>query len=220
MALILNIDSSTKTASVSLSENGEIVQFAENHIQKDHSAFLHQAIKEIMTRQKVGFNQLSAIAATHGPGSYTGLRVGMATAKGLCYAASLPLILVGTLPCIAKAAVNKAESIHDLFCAMLDARRMEVFTALYNNELNEVIPPSALILDADSFKNYTEKKIIFAGDGVEKFQKISTATNWEYYPQINIVQSLAQLSFQYFNNREFASLAYSTPFYLKEFQST
>lgn len=218
MAKILNIDSSTKLASVSLAEDGNILLSKFNGNQKDHSAFLHPAIKDVMAELGVRFDQLAAISVTGGPGSYTGLRVGLSTAKGLCYAKNLPLILVGTLPCIAHAAALLEKDEEAWYTAMVDARRMEVFTATYNYQLEEILAPSAQILGADSFTNFPNKKIIFSGDGSAKFQKTTTIHGSKFYPEIDVTQSLAQLSFQYCTQKKFSSIAYSEPFYLKEFQ--
>ena len=219
MAFILNLDASAKKATVSLASDGHILGERKNDIQKDHSTFLHTAILDLMTELSISFSQLNAIAVTHGPGSYTGLRVGLSTAKGLCYASGLPLILVGSLPCIAYFAIQKINNKQAQYCAMIDARRMEVFTAMYNHQLMEKLPPQALILNKNSFSEYAGEKIIFAGEGASKFEMISELKDAEFIIETDVTQSLAQLSFRSFEKKEFVSLAYSEPLYIKEFQS-
>src|ERR1051325_9884884 len=143
MALILNIDTAIETASICLSEDKNVLKFAINENQKDHAAWLSVAIKTLMKEAGIQLNQLNTIAVTIGPGSYTGLRVGLSAAKGLCYALNIPLITIGTLEMMAMAA--KEEPV-DLLCPMIDARRLEVFTAVYNKKMEEVRSPHSLIL--------------------------------------------------------------------------
>jgi len=220
MAIILNIDTATKTASVSLAENGEVICTQKNDIQKNHAGFLHTAIKEMMDQKKTGFNQIDAIAITSGPGSYTGLRVSFSSAKGICYASGLPFILIDSLACIACAAIKTTNNPEALYCAMIDARRMEVFTATYNHELNLMLLPEAMILNNRSFSNYANRKMVFAGDGAEKFKPVTELKKTIFLNNIDVTQALAQLSFQSFLKQEFADLAYSEPQYLKEFQAS
>src|ERR1700761_8249865 len=140
MSLILNIDTATETAHLSIAKNGTVLQQLFNEDQKGHAAFLQPAIKKILAEQSLLINEIDAIAVTEGPGSYTGLRIGMASAKGLSYALRKPLITVNTLEAMARSAVdvlarNPIDSKEILLCPMIDARRMEVFTAIYNMEL-------------------------------------------------------------------------------------
>ena len=174
MSLILNIDTAITTASISISIDGNILGEAFNTEQRDHGAFIQPAIQSIAKNKGISLTELSAVAVVAGPGSYTGLRVGMASAKGLCYALGKPLITIGTLEMLAYQAISQANINQNdmpiLFCPMIDARRMEVFTAVYDKNLNTILSPSALIIDKDSFANLLlNNKIIFFGDGADKF---------------------------------------------------
>jgi tRNA threonylcarbamoyladenosine biosynthesis protein TsaB len=221
MSLILNIDSATETAQVGLANGGDILQSLHNESQKDHAAFLQTAIQELLKTTAVSLRDIDAVAVTAGPGSYTGLRVGMASAKGLCYALNKPLIAVNTLEVLtvdAQFQLNNHK--HILFCPMIDARRMEVFTALYNADLTEIFPPAATILQKDSFLNYLHKnKIIFFGNGSIKWKAICNNVNASFTDPLNISQAMASLSYSYFLKKKFSNLPYTEPFYLKEFQN-
>src|SRR5215208_5364975 len=138
MSFILNIDTALETASVSLANNGRMLQSLVSESQKDHASWLHPAIKILLEKQGIGMDQLVAVGVSNGPGSYTGLRVGLSTAKGFCYALNIPLITIGTLKLMAFSARDEAE---DLICPMIDARRMEVYTAIYTGEMAELIKP-------------------------------------------------------------------------------
>ena len=219
MALILNIDTALDTASVCLAKDNTILQQSINENQKDHAGWLHAAIAELL--QNAGYipKDLEAVAVSIGPGSYTGLRVGLASAKGLCYALNIPLIAISTLKLIAFAVQKEAES-GDLICPMIDARRMEVFTALYDHELVEKASPSAMLIDATSFSEILNaQKIIFCGNGSKKLQKIISNSHAKFSEIDAGASNLAQLSSNCFRNREFADLAYTDPTYIKEFYS-
>jgi len=218
MSLILNIDTSTEIAMVCLSENGFVITDRVNTNQKDHASFLHVAICELLKKQGLELKALSAIAVTEGPGSYTGLRVGLSTAKGLCYALDKPLILISSLEIIANDARNKYKEANLLFCPMIDARRMEVFTGLYDHDLRILVKPSAKILDKDFLSNYlNDEKIVFSGNGSMKFQAIMGNKNAIFFETNNLSFSISQISTDRFNSSIFSDLAHSDPQYLKEF---
>ena len=218
MSLILNIDTSTEIAMVCLSENGIVISEMVNTNQKDHASFLHVAILELLKKQGIELKSLSAIAVTEGPGSYTGLRVGLSTAKGLCYALDKPLILISSLEVIANDARNNYNESKYLFCPMIDARRMEVFTGLYDHDLRILVNPSATILEKDFLSNYLqEKTIVFSGNGSMKFQTILDNKNAIFFETNNLSSSISQLSQVKFNSSIFNNLAHSGPQYLKEF---
>jgi tRNA threonylcarbamoyladenosine biosynthesis protein TsaB len=175
MSLLLNIDTATSNASVCISKSGETIAISDNDNQKEHATFLHVAIQALFTEASIQISAIDAIAITSGPGSYTGLRVAMAAAKGLCFALNKPLIAVNTLQVMAYAAkeyLNTEDTLHAnaLLCPMVDARRMEVFTALYNVNLQEIRPPCALILENTSFNMWENNEIYFFGSGSEKFK--------------------------------------------------
>jgi tRNA threonylcarbamoyladenosine biosynthesis protein TsaB len=215
VSYILNIDTAVQTASVCLAENEKSIGLKINPSQKDHAAWLHVAIEELLKEKNLVLNQLNAIAVSSGPGSYTGLRVSMAAAKGLCYALQIPLITINTLQMMAAAAVN---STSDLLCPMIDARRMEVFTAVFDSSLKEIIPATNLILTETSFQDLLEQnKIRFFGNGSKKFQSISKNTNGIFEVIDATAEYMVQLSFQRLKEQAFADLAYAEPFYGKEF---
>lgn len=218
MAILLNIDTATDIASVSIAENGKVLVFKENAIQKDHATFLHPAIQNILQQAGMEINQLNAIAVTGGPGSYTGLRVGMASAKGLCYALNKPFICINTLEAMALSGIMHHPNSEYYYCPMIDARRMEVFTALYKNNLQNIVPASAIILSEQFLQNeLLNNHIVFFGSGAEKWKKIVNHSNCIFWEQSNLYKALAQLSFEKFFENNFTELAHSQPFYAKEF---
>ena len=148
MSYIINIDTATATAHVSIAQDGKLLQALQNESQKDHGAFVQTAIQQLLKAAALSFVDIDAIAVTAGPGSYTGLRVGLASAKGLCYALNKPLLTLNTLEVLTTAAKkfsNNQQGV--LYCPMIDARRMEVFTALYTDTLTALVPPCAMILN-------------------------------------------------------------------------
>ena len=217
MALILHIDTAVKSASVCLSDDELVLGEMTNPSEKDSAACLHLAIQALLEIHKLQATRLAAIAVSAGPGSYTGLRVGMATAKGLSYALNIPLIAINTLQLMAASVPDPST---DLLCPMIDARRMEVFTALYDTQLNEVMAPTNLIVDESAFLNWLEKQTIsFFGNGSEKAQVMINHHSGKF---INVKTSAADmlaLSLVKFRRQEFADLAYSEPFYGKDFHS-
>ena len=218
MALILNLDTSAESASVSIAENGSILLHQENNVQKDHAAFLHLAIKEIAEKINIQLKDLDGIAVTEGPGSYTGLRVAMATAKGLCYTLNKPFITINTLEAMAFSAIQQINDPGYLYCPMIDARRMEVFTALYDKNMKILLPPSAIVL-SESFleKELNEYKIVFTGSGINKWEALKPDIRSIFIPEIKIFQSIAHMSYQKFIDENFTELAHSQPLYIKEF---
>jgi tRNA threonylcarbamoyladenosine biosynthesis protein TsaB len=218
MALILNIDTATETASVSLAEDGHIARLVTNAIQKEHASFLHIAIQEVLQQSGKKMTDMDAIAVTAGPGSYTGLRVGMASAKGLAYALGKPFITLGTLEMIAGAAFVQHADRAAWYCPMIDARRMEVYTAAYDASLKEIAAPYALILNEQSFLNtLNDKKMIFAGSGTGKFKKINNHPNAYFVDEISLPEIIVKASLVKLLQKDFTELAHSQPLYVKEF---
>ena len=215
MALILNMNTAVDVASICLAKDGEALSIAKNESQKDHASWLHLAIKGLFEKNNLELVSVDAIAVTGGPGSYTGLRIGMATAKGICYALNKPLISLNTLLVMANAA--KQENA-DLLCPMIDARRMEVFTAIYTKELQIVKEPTAITLNENSFDEYLlNKSICFFGNGSNKFRTIKKHEK-AIFNDIKIdALSMISLSQKKIIEKEFADLAYAEPLYLKEF---
>ena len=221
MAIILNIDTSAAVAAVSISNNGLLSGFIQNNEQKEHASFLQPAIKQLLAQLQIKINDLDAIAAVNGPGSYTGLRVGLASAKGICYALKKPFITIGSLPIMAKSAIINLQIAHKqvpLLCPMIDARRMEVFTAIYNSTMAEILPAQAILLNNLSFVELLlQNKILFFGNGANKLQEICQHPNAIFEGQFNSLQALCELSHNEFALNKFTDLAYSEPLYLKEF---
>jgi len=195
------------------------LMIAENRDQKDHAAWLHVAIKKMMHEAGYTMKDLQAIAVAVGPGSYTGLRVGMAAAKGFSYALNIPLITENTLHLMAFSVKDQAIGFADaLICPMIDARRMEVFTALYSTELKELIAPVAMILNKNSFEVYLSKApIYFTGSGVQKWKELTSSQNAGFINTPPLAQHLANLSHNKYLIKEFTDLIYSEPAYLKDF---
>lgn len=220
MSYILHIDTATEAAHVSLSQNGSIIQLLQNNSQKGHAAFVQPAAERLIKTAGIAFADVSAIAVTAGPGSYTGLRVGMASAKGLCFALNKPLIAINTLAVMAKAAIMQQHDEAILYCPMIDARRMEVFTAVYNHQLQEIAAPHALILDENAYQPHLQKnKMLFFGSGSPKWKALKTQYPNAMFTDINMLpQAFAVLSFDYYNNKQFFDVAYTEPFYIKEFK--
>jgi tRNA threonylcarbamoyladenosine biosynthesis protein TsaB len=218
MALILNIDTATETAGICLSKDGTQLYYLENNDQKDHAAWIHTAIEKMMYDAGYKIKDLQAVAVVAGPGSYTGLRVGMATAKGLCYALDIPLITENTLELMAFAAREQGSDPAYLLCPMIDARRMEVFTALYNWQLEELMPATAMILDENSFSNELElNKILFFGSGSAKWQNLAKSSQAVFAKLPSNAGYLGILAEKKFIGHQFTDIIYSEPVYTKEF---
>jgi tRNA threonylcarbamoyladenosine biosynthesis protein TsaB len=218
MCLILNIDTATENASICLADNGNPLSLMNNAVQQTHASWLHTAIQQMMMETKHAMTDLDAIAVSAGPGSYTGLRVGMAAAKGFCFALNTPLITENTLFIMAFAASRQIIDKNAWLCPMIDARRMEVFTALYDQALSAIIAPCAMILDEQSFAGYLDhKRIIFFGSGMAKWRQMGEKTNSIFYLVQADAADLSILSYHQFKAKKFTDLAYSEPMYIKEF---
>lgn len=220
MSFILNIDTAQETAFVCISENGEPKFIAENHSQKDHASFLHPAIDELIKKAAIKIQDLDAIAVTKGPGSYTGLRVGMSAAKGLAYTMKKPLITISTLELMAHDILITTGDKESLICPMIDARRMEVFTALYNSTLKEIYSPSAMILDESSFADSLMTQFIyFTGSGSMKFQQICNHANAKFIVNNNLAVSMSKISQFNFENNLFNDIVILEPDYIKAYKA-
>lgn len=217
MALILHIDTALETASVCLSDDENIIALAINTDQKDHAFWLHNSIREMMIKHDTPLNRLQAISVSIGPGSYTGLRVGLSAAKGFCYALNIPLIATGTLQMIANRVRKEAT---DLICPLIDARRMEVYAALYDKQMTEIEKPSALTVDANSFSDLlTNRKLIFTGSGSKKLQQILSHANASFIDKVVTAEQLVVFAHLSYRKQQFADLAYTEPLYIKDFYS-
>jgi tRNA threonylcarbamoyladenosine biosynthesis protein TsaB len=219
---LLCIDASVETASVAVSREDKLLACKTCTQQREHGAFLQPAIHQLLIELQLNINQLSAIAVTAGPGSYTGLRVAMASAKGLCYALNIPLITLGTLDVMTHAALPQLkDATNFVLCPMIDARRMEVFTALYSSTFETILKPHALILSATSFEETLSKQpVYFYGNGAEKWAHLCKHANAKFLSFSWNAESMIEMAWRYFQQEQFASLAYAIPFYGKEFHST
>jgi tRNA threonylcarbamoyladenosine biosynthesis protein TsaB len=228
MALILNIESSTEVCSVSLARNGEIIQTLENLTGQNHAKLLTVYIQEIFSNNDLSVNSLDAVAVSGGPGSYTGLRIGVASAKGICYALNIPLIAITSLTAMSRHVIQHSaeyglpDDEDMLFCPMIDARRMEVYTAVYNSKEEMIREIKADIIDHLSFSKYLEKgKMVFFGNGATKCREIISHSNALFIDQVTTSASyMTDLAEKAFNEKKFVDIAYYEPFYLKDFIAT
>lgn len=217
MAIILNIDTAVSSASVCLARDAQSLHFAYNDKQQDHASWLHVAIQKLIADEGMMIKDIEAIAVTIGPGSYTGLRVGLSTAKGLSFAMNIPLITINTLEMMATAVIDEDA---DRYCPLIDARRMEVFMAVYNKNLKPVIEPCAMILEPTSFNSLLQSgKTIFSGNGTEKVRKMINHPNAMFSNKVATARDMMTLAEYNFVEKKFADVAYSEPFYIKEFYS-
>jgi tRNA threonylcarbamoyladenosine biosynthesis protein TsaB len=218
LPLILNIETSTTLCSVSLAKAGKVLTSKEVNEGYTHAENLHVFIEEVLTKAKIRAKDLNAIGVGSGPGSYTGLRIGVSAAKGLAYVLQVPLIAINTLQIMTAMAFRENRS-DSLFCPMLDARRMEVYVAIFDKDFNTIKETSAQILpEALSFFD-TGKPICFFGDGMPKCKEILKQVPQASFIE-NIVPSasaLAELSYQKHKLGQFEDVAYFEPFYLKNF---
>ncbi len=221
MSLILHIDTASEHASVSLANDGILLGVRENNSQRDHAAFLQPAVDELFSSNGILPGDLKAVSVVSGPGSYTGLRVGMASAKGYCYALNIPLLTVSSLHLLAASAIGSEAFIPgSILCPMIDARRMEVFTATYNPDCSQLSSPVALILDEHSFETELSRgPVLFFGSGAGKWENVCSHPNARFAKISPDPATFARLSYQLYEQQSFTSLAYSEPLYVKEFYS-
>ena len=223
MSCILSIETSTSVCSVALSMDGEVLFEKASFDGPSHAALLGVFIEEALSVLKGKGKKLDAVAVSSGPGSYTGLRIGVSVAKGLCFGFGIPLIGIHTLDIMAATAIKENKSAAGcLYCAMLDARRMEVYAAIYDSSLKLVRETTADIVEADTYSPYLEKgKICFFGNGAAKCKSVITSPNAIFIEDIHpLAVNMIPLAEQAFAAGQFEDTAYFEPFYLKEFQAT
>ena len=218
MACILSIESSTYACSATVSVNGKPVWSKENTELSSHSTVLGPYTAEAVRFIQANHLRLDAVAVSEGPGSYTGLRIGVSLAKGLCFGLDIPLIAVPTLKIMAARFAPSSSYL----CPMIDARRMEVYSALYDGNLNEIEPIRTMIIDENSYRDLLDQKeIIFFGTGADKCKAVIRSSNAVFatgiYPAASNMIDEAEKAFM---KKAFADVAYFEPFYLKEFQAT
>lgn len=221
MALILNIDTATGVCSVALAREGRVVAMKENDEGLNHSTLLGVYVDEVLRQAGVTMAGVDAVAVSAGPGSYTGLRIGVSLAKGLCYGAGKPLIAVGTLESMADAVGDRVRE-DALYCPMIDARRMEVYAAVYDREGREVTGVRPVVLDESAFVDELSRgPVYFFGDGSGKARGVLTHPNARFLSGVTTsAVNLMRLAERKFAAGEFEDVAYFEPFYLKEFVAT
>ncbi len=222
MAIILQLETATKSCSVAVAQNGIVLYKKEINQQSAHATALTLFIDEIITNANLTYQQIDAIAVSKGPGSYTGLRIGVSTAKGLCYSLNIPLIAIDTLKAMANGFIikNDFNNSNALFCPMIDARRMEVYCAIFDNNCNNVLKTEAKIIDEQSYNNIlTKQKMYFFGDGAAKItDTLSKQTNAIIIDGfLNSATDMTASAYSKFLINDFEDVAYFEPLYLKEF---
>lgn len=224
MPLILQLETATTSCSVALALNGEVLTLKELTERNVHASSVTVFIDEVMKQAGKTYADLNAIAVSMGPGSYTGLRIGVSTAKGLCYALDIPLIAVSTLAAMVQGAISRTDAVKPnaevLYCPMIDARRMEVYTAVYADPFQPVEPVHAKIIDDQPFPEFMDtNKVVFFGDGADKLgDNIFTSPGAILINGFtNSAVDMSQLALQKFTNADFEDVAYFEPFYLKDF---
>ena len=217
MAYILQIETSTTNCSIALSKNGETISLKEVSNGYSHAENLHVFIKEILAENKLEYSDLNAIAVSKGPGSYTGLRIGVSTAKGLCFSLDIPLISLETLEVLAQQVVAQ----EGFIVPMIDARRMEAYTKVFKATYEEARVIKAEILDETSFATYLKQgKVVFVGNKTEKTQEVIQHENALFVDSLPSAKEMSVLAFAKYKKNDIEDVAYFEPYYLKDFLVT
>lgn len=215
MTYILNIETATKNCSVSLSENGETIAFKELATESfSHAEKLHVFIADVLKEVNLNFKDLNAIAVSQGPGSYTGLRIGVSSVKGLCYALNLPMISIDTLALLA----NQISIEEGIIVPMIDARRLEVYAAFYDTNGNQIREIKAEVIDENTYSKISEKMHL-VGDGALKLKSILTNDKFIFHDDVVFpsAKEMSKIAFDKYKKSDFVDVAYFEPFYLKDF---
>ena len=212
--ILLMLETSTECCSVAVARGTEIIAERKTDTAKQHASLLAPFVDEVLKELGMKMADCDAVAVSEGPGSYTGLRVGVSTAKGLCFGSGRPLLSVGTLRILAEQGRGKA----DYIVPMVDARRMEVYSAVFDGQCNEVRGTEATILDENSFADLLkDHSVLFIGDGAAKFSKVCKSPNARFEQCFPLASAMAVPAIEALNKKEFKDIAYFEPFYLKEF---
>lgn len=225
MPTILNIETSTDVCSVALTQDGQVLEHHEDYEGHNHAVVLSRFVESCVTYARTRDLKLDAVAVSIGPGSYTGLRIGLSEAKGLCFGLSVPLIGVNTLQLLVVSTMfaNFFDEDNLLYVPMLDARRKEVYTAVYTPALEAMLEPQPMILDADSYAQFRKEHVlVMMGNGSDKAKDIiAPGDDLRYIPGVKpVAMDMLALAEKHFREGRFIDVAYSTPMYLKEFQAT
>ena len=215
---ILCIDTTSEFCSVSLFINQNLIENNNSKIERSHSKLLIKLIDDTLNNNKLKIADIDIFSISKGPGSYTGLRIGLSSIKGFCYALDKPLVAINTLKILAISALENIDDKDFILCPMIDARRMEVYTKSFDHNLNELSNDQAIILEKDTFDNYKDKKVYFFGNGSDKYKKIVNRKNFIFIDNINPDSKfMGQLSYNKFINRNFEDLSSFEPNYIKDF---
>ena len=225
MAVILNIETSTEVCSVALTSEGQVLDHRENYEGQTHATLLSQYVKDMLDYARSREMKIEAIAVSIGPGSYTGLRIGLSEAKGLAFGLNVPLIGVNTLQLMTVSTMfnHFIEEDRVLYVPMIDARRMEVYTAVYTPALEAVLEPQAMILDEHSFEDLLQQgnTLVLMGNGSDKARQVLNHDQVRFVSGIKpVAVEMMALAEKAWREQSFIDVAYSTPLYLKEFQAT
>ena len=225
MAVILNIETSTEVCSVALTSEGQVLDHRENYEGQTHATLLSQYVKDMLDYARSREMKIEAIAVSIGPGSYTGLRIGLSEAKGLSFGLNVPLIGVNTLQLMTVSTMfnHFIEEDRVLYVPMIDARRMEVYTAVYTPALEAVLEPQAMILDEHSFEDLLQQgnTLVLMGNGSDKARQVLNHDQVRFVSGIKpVAVEMMALAEKAWREQSFIDVAYSTPLYLKEFQAT
>ena len=217
MAYILQIETSTTNCSVAISKNGETIALKEVSNGYSHAENLHVFVKDALAENKLDYSDLDAIAVSKGPGSYTGLRIGVSTAKGLCFSLDIPLIAIETLEVLA----HQINMDQGFIVPMIDARRMEAYTKVFDANFNEVRAIEAQILDNQSFDVFLKLgKITFVGNKTEKTQEVIQHENAMFINSLPSAKEMSSLAYDKYKKNDIEDVAYFEPYYLKDFLVT
>jgi len=216
LPIILNIETATDVCAICISDGLEVLSLRESPGAYDHASQITLLIEAAVQETGISLADLDALAVSRGPGSYTGLRIGISTAKGICYALDKPLIAVDTLQALALAS-QEPDDRNKLYCPMIDARRMEVYAAIFDEKNAPIEAARAIKVEADAFEAYFKKRqtIVFSGNGAEKCKSVLTSEYAEFRPIICSAEHLVPLAVRQFEQQDFADVAYFEPFYLK-----
>ncbi|MFV0153097.1 tRNA (adenosine(37)-N6)-threonylcarbamoyltransferase complex dimerization subunit type 1 TsaB [Empedobacter falsenii] len=215
MATILNLETSTKNCSVSIAKDGvQLCLVEENEENYAHGEKLNQFVDWCVQGAEINWKDIDAVCVSKGPGSYTGLRIGVSSAKGFAYGFDIPLMAINSLQILAESQLNQEV---DYIIPMIDARRMEVYTALFDRKGNQLTETEAKVIDDTSFEELKGKKIIFVGDGAEKCQEILSHLNATFMQAFPSAKDMIRVSEEKFTQKSFEDVAYFEPYYLKDF---
>ena len=228
MAKILIFESSTEVCSVALSEDGKLIDLKEDKSGQNHARLLTIFVEQLLTENKIPATAIDAVAVSMGPGSYTGLRIGISAAKGFCYANHIPLIAISSLKAMAQKVIrnfsekNSSSEKKRLYCPMIDARRMEVYTCLLDENGTELEPVSAKIITESSFQGELQQnKIVFFGNGAMKCKTKIDHVNALFLDNLNASATwMCEPAYEAYTKKHFEDVAYFEPFYLKDFVAT